>query len=246
MSANTAHEGAPAESEPGDVEILMTADFSKQRATMVEGQLRTSDITFVPLLEAMADIPREAFVPARRKSLAYMDEDLEIAAAEAGRRARYLMEAAQFAKLVQLTQVSASDFVLDVGCGTGYSSAVLSRLASSVVALECDAALAESATATLSELGYDNIAVVQGPLEEGWAPEAPYDVIIVGGAVDLVPEALLAQLKDGGRLAVVRGHGNAGFAELYVKDDGVVSSRRTSNSAVKPLPGFEKLPTFVF
>src|SRR5690606_35593785 len=184
----------------GNVGVVMSVDFAAQRSNMVEGQLRTSDITDVPLLQAMGAIPREAFVPARRRTLAYMDEDLEIAEAGAGAPARYLMDPAQFGRLLQLAAVVPTDFVLDIGCGTGYSAAVLSRLASSVVALECDPALAGQASATLSELGFDNVAVVEGPLQEGYGPEAPYDVIVVGGAVDAVPDALLAQLKDGGRL----------------------------------------------
>lgn len=225
---------------------MMMADFSEQRATMVEGQLRTTDVTYVPLLNAMREIPREEFVPSRRRALAYIDEDLEIAPASAGSPARYLMEPSPFGKLAQLAQISPSDFVLDIGCGTGYSAAVFSRIASSVVALECDAALAEAASSTLSELGCDNVAVVQGPLQEGYASEAPYDVIFIGGAVEVVPDAILDQLKDGGRLVAVIGHGNAGVARLYVKDNGIVSSRRAFNAAVKPLPGFEREASFVF
>lgn len=224
----------------------MTADFSVQRDKMVEGQLRTNDVTNVPLLSAMREIPREVFVPAKRRSLAYIDEDLEVATAGETTPARYLMEPASFGRLVQLAAVTADDFVLDIGCATGYSAAVLSRLASSVIALECDPALAESAAATLSSLGCDNVAVVEGPLQEGLAAEAPYDVIFIGGAVDLVPEALLDQLKDGGRLVAVVGRGNAAVARLYVKQDGIVSQRRAFNAAVQPLPGFERPPAFVF
>lgn len=220
-------------------------DFSVQRAKMVEGQLRTTDVSNVPLLDAMAEIPREAFVPGRRRVLAYIDEDLEIAAAD-GTPARYLMEPSPFAKLVQLAEVGPSDFVLDIGCGTGYSSAVLSRLATSVVALECDPVLAATATSNLTDLGYDNVAVVEGPLNEGYPSEAPYDVIFIGGAVEEVPDALLAQLKDGGRLVTVVGRGNAARAFLYVKDDGIVSSRPAFNAAVRPLPGFERKPAFEF
>ncbi|WP_048647829.1 protein-L-isoaspartate O-methyltransferase family protein [Nitratireductor soli] len=224
----------------------MNADFSLQRAKMVEGQLRTTDVTSVPLLDAMGDIPREAFVPGRRKSLSYIDEDLEIASATSEGAARYLMEPSPFAKLIQLADVQSSDVVLDVGSGTGYSAAVLSRLASFVVALECDETLAGSAAETLSELGCVNVAVVGGALENGYADDAPYDVIFVGGAVDAVPEKLLGQLRDGGRLVAVIGEGNAARAHLFIKDDGIVSSRATFNLAVKPLPGFQKAPAFVF
>src|SRR5690606_8840678 len=129
----------------------------------------------------------------KKQPLAYIDEDLEVAPAAQGVPARYLMEPSPFAKLVQLAGIRPGDFVLDVGCATGYSSAVLSRLASSVAALECDAGLAAGATETLMRLGCDNVAVVEGPLQDGLPGEAPFDVIFVGGAVDAVPETLFAQ-----------------------------------------------------
>ncbi len=224
----------------------MNTNFAEQRQRMVDSQLRTTDIHNPELLDAMAELPREEFVPRKRASLAYIDEDLLVSVAHDGLPARYLMEPSPFARLVELAQVRSGDFVLDVGCGTGYSAAVLSRLASSVVALESDPTLVESATETLSRLGYDNVAVVQGALTEGYPSEAPYDVIFLGGAVDEVPASLLAQLKDGGRLVAVVGHGNAGRATLFVNDDGVMSSRQAFNSAVKPLPGFERAPAFEF
>lgn len=224
----------------------MTTDFSVQRAKMVEGQLRTTDVTSLPLLEAMREIPREAFVPGRRRELAYIDENLEVAAATREGPARYLMEPSAFARLVQLADVQSSDVVLDIGAGTGYSAAVLSRIASFVVALECDETLAETATAALGALGCVNVAVVGGPLEEGYRDDAPYDVVLIGGAVDLVPQSLFAQLREGGRLVAVVGAGNAARAHLFVKRGEVVSSRAVFNAAVRPLPGFQKTPEFMF
>ncbi|WP_274426825.1 protein-L-isoaspartate O-methyltransferase family protein [Chelativorans sp. YIM 93263] len=224
----------------------MNADFAVQRATMIEGQLRTQDVNSVPLLEAMREVPREVFVPGRRKSLAYMDEDLEVSAPAGGKPARYLMEPAQFGKLVQLAGVKPSDLVLDIGCATGYSTAVLSKIASFVVALECDPQLAEFAGSTLSDLDCVNVSVVTGPLEQGHSDEAPYDVIFIGGAVEEIPETLLDQLSEGGRLVAVVGHGNAARAHLYLKEDGIISSRTAFNAAVKPLPGFKKEIGFVF
>ena len=224
----------------------MSADFTVQRAMMIEGQLRTRDVTHVPLLEAMRDIPREVFVPEPRKSLAYMDEDLAIRLAEGGRPARFLMEPAQFARLVQLARVKSSDLVLDVGCATGYSAAVLSRMASFVVALECDPDLAQTAAATLAELDCLNVTVVTGDLEKGHPDEGPYDVVMLGGAVDYVPDALLQQLAEGGRLVAVIGEGNAARAHLFIKENGFVSSRPDFNAAVKRLPGFREEAGFVF
>lgn len=224
----------------------MTADFSQRRAKMVDGQLRTTDITSQALLRAMGSVPREAFVDLKNQPLAYIDEDIEIAAATSESGARYLMEPSPFGKLLQLADIRQGDVVLDVGCGTGYSSAVLSLLAGSVIALENDPALADRAGSLLGSLGYDNVAVVQGVLRDGFAGEAPYDVIVIEGAVGEIPEALFAQLREGGRLVVVEGVGNAGVAKLYVKNDGIVTGRRGFNAAVKPLPGFEKTPVFEF
>ena len=224
----------------------MNTDYSEQRRKMVDGQIRTTDVTNPALLDAMLTVPREGFVRTMQRSLAYIDEDIQIAARDGDRGPRYLMEPSPFAKLVQLAEVKPSDFVLDVGCGTGYCSAVLSRLASSVIALESDAGLAEFATDALAELGYDNVVVVQWPLREGYASEAPYDVIFVGGSVEEVPQAFFDQLKEGGRLVVVVGQGNAGVARVYLKTAGEVSGRSAFNAAIKPLPGFERVRTFEF
>ena len=224
----------------------MNADFSQYRQKMVDGQLRTTDVTSAAVLSAMGSVPREAFVDARRRELSYIDEDIEIVAPNGNAGGRYIMEPSPFAKLVQLADIRPSDVVLDVGCGTGYSAAVLSRLASSVIAVESDAALADRATGILGSLGYDNAVVVNGALQAGYAAEGPYDVIVLEGAVGDMHPALFAQLRDGGRLVAVEGYGNAGVARLYVKADGIVTGRRAFNAAVKPLPGFEKAAAFVF
>ena len=218
----------------------MMADFSGLRTKMVDGQVRTTDVTSLPLLDALLSVPREEFVPAARKSLAYIDEDLEIAPG------RYLMEPSPFARIVQLADIQPGDFVLDVGAGTGYSAAVLSKLAGSVVALEQDPMLAAKAQSVLSSLGYDTVAVVEGPLSAGYPAQAPYDVILLEGAVESIPQALFDQLKDGGRLLAVEGHGNSADVRVYVKHGTSVSARRAFNAAVKPLPGFNSVPTFEF
>ncbi len=218
-------------------------DFENARMTMVDCQIRPNDVTDHRVLDAFSEIPREAFVSAAQRSLAYIDEDLPLSS---GGSKRYLMEAMSMSKLVQLAGIEEDNIVLDIGCGTGYSTAVLSKLCNSVVALECDEALAGQATQTLIELGCDNTVVVTGALENGLSKEGPYDAIFIGGAVDLVPETLLAQLKDGGRLVVVEGTGNAGVAKLYTRDGDVTGANEVFNCSVMPLPGFEREIGFTF
>lgn len=224
----------------------MNADFSERRVKMVDGQVRTTDVTDAAILSAMLSVPREAFVDSAQRELAYIDEDLRYGVTADSDQPRYLMEPSPFAKLAQLAEIGPRDFVLDVGSGTGYSAAVLSKRASSVIALESDPTLAATATSTLSSLGCDNVVVVSGPLAAGYASQAPYDVIFVGGSVEQVPDALLAQLKEGGRLVAVEGRGNAGVASVYLKADGNVTARRAFNAAVKPLPGFNRTREFEF
>jgi protein-L-isoaspartate(D-aspartate) O-methyltransferase len=222
----------------------MTIDFKLLRARMVDNQIRTMDVTSHSVLDAFSAVPREAFVPEHLRALAYIDEDIEVAPATGTKPARYVMEPAPLAKLIQLAEIRPDDVVLEIGAATGYASAILSRLAGSVVALECDEALAEKASETLAELGCDNVAVVSGDLEKGHADEAPYDAIVFSGSVEVLPEVILNQLRDGGRLVVIEGVGNAAHAKLYVRDGAVASQRSMFNSAVKLLPGFAKSQEF--
>lgn len=215
-------------------------DFEAARTKMVENQIRTTDVTSHSVLRAFYNVPREAFVPAKAKSLAYIDTDIEVAPG------RYLMEASPLAKLLQLAAVTKNDVVLEVGTGSGYVAAILSQLAGSVISVEVDGALAEQATERLSSLGHDNVAVVTGELQNGYASEAPYDLVFVNGAVEEVPSALLEQLRDGGRLVAVVGYGNAAQAKVLVKEQGAISESTYFNASVKPLPGFGKIKEFVF
>jgi len=224
--------------------MAMVADFQDLRTKMVDNQIRTTDVTDLRVIDAFLTVPREVFVPVNRQVLAYIDED-QLLESE-GTAPRYLMEPSPFAKLVQLAKVTKNDVVLDVGCGTGYSSAIFSELAGSVIGLESDSALSSVATARLQALGHDNVVIVSGALNAGYPSEAPYDVIFIEGAVDFVPEVLFNQLKEGGRLVVVEGHGYAGIARLYVKENGIASGRTVFNTAVRPLPGFEQIEQFEF
>jgi len=218
----------------------MTLNFEDLRIKMVDNQLRTTDVTDKPLLQAFLDVSRENFVPSVRMPLAYIDDDVLVS------DGRYLMQPSPFAKMAQLANIQPEDAVLDIGCATGYSSAVLSRVARSVVAVECDADLAEQAASNLASLGFENVVVVNAPLQGGHASGGPYDVVLIEGSVDHVPASLFDQLKNGGRLVVVEGAGNSGKSMIYVKNDGIVSGRRAFNSAVKALPGFEKIAEFEF
>ncbi len=221
-------------------------DFTTARTKMVDNQLRTQSVTDYAVLAAMGAVPREAFLPPADRALAYIDADLALTAAGPDGPARYMMEPAPLARLVQLAEVGTEDVVLVVGCGTGYSAAVLARLADSVVALEQDAGLAAQASETLTELGVDTVAVVTGTLEDGYPSEAPYDVIFVDGAVEVVPPALIDQLKDGGRLVAVVGYGRSAAATLFRRSGGDVGSRVAFDADVPPLPGFRKPKAFVF
>lgn len=218
-------------------------DYEKARITMVDCQIRPSDVTNRNIIQAFLAIPRENFVSAAQKPLAYIDEDLPLASLDSS---RYLMEAMSMSKLIQLADINSDDIVLDIGCATGYSSAVLSKLCASVVAIESDTELAEKATQNLLELGCDNAVVAHAPLEKGYASEGPYGVIFIGGCVDELPAGLTDQLKEGGRLVVVEGQGNAGVASLYTRNNGIIGRRKAFNCAVMPLPGFEKAEEFVF
>jgi protein-L-isoaspartate(D-aspartate) O-methyltransferase len=215
-------------------------DFPQLRRNMVDCQIRTTDVTDLRLLEAILAVPREKFVADSRQASAYADQDIDIGSG------RHLMNPSPLARLIQLAGVTAQDRVLEVGSGSGYGTAILSKLAATVVALESDAALADAAAHTLAELGCGNVATIKGPLAAGVTSKGQYDVIIVAGAVDEVPAALFVQLAEGGRLVAVEGEGNAGIAKLHVKRDGHVSSRRAFNASVKPLPGMQKEPGFVF
>jgi protein-L-isoaspartate(D-aspartate) O-methyltransferase len=147
---------------------------------------------------------------------------------------------------VHALELLPDDHVLDVGCATGYSAALLGRLASEVVALEEDADLAAIASRLLKKLGASNVKVVTGPLPAGWPQAAPYDAILLQGSAEVVPEALTAQLKDGGRLAAVVGSGRSAKATVYIRSGGVVSARPVFDAAIPMLPGFARPPQFVF
>jgi protein-L-isoaspartate(D-aspartate) O-methyltransferase len=221
-------------------------DFAAARRIMVDSQVRTSDVTDLRLIAAMQAVPRERFVPPAQADLAYLDFDAPAAAPEAGTPLRRLLKPMVLAKLLQAAEIVESDAVLDVGCATGYASAVLAHLAHTVVALEQDPGLARQARDNLSALGLSRAQVVTGPLTEGWPPQAPYDVIVLDGASEISPTALLRQLKPGGRLVGVLGRGPASKAMLYCSIGGESGGRPIFDAAAPLLPGFSAPPAFVF
>jgi protein-L-isoaspartate(D-aspartate) O-methyltransferase len=202
-------------------------------------------VTDYDVLAVMGKVPRERFVPPGQKALAYLDTDIPIKSAD-GAPSRFLMEAAPFARLLQLAEIDKADLVHDIGAGTGYSTAVIAGLANFVVALETDVELAALATGNLAALGIDNAKVVTGSLTAGYPSEGPYDVIVIDGAVEILPAELFGQLKDGGRLVAVVGNGRAAAAMLYTKSDQQIGRRTAFNADVRPLPGFRKPEAFVF
>ncbi|MDJ0951621.1 MAG: protein-L-isoaspartate O-methyltransferase [Alphaproteobacteria bacterium] len=216
-------------------------DYALARHNMVESQVKTNKVTDERLLAAMAELPRERFVAEEQRGVAYVDEDIPVG------RGRFLMEPMVLARLLQAAEPEADDLALDIGCGTGYSTAVLARLCGTVVALESDPGLAGQATALLADLVIDNAAVVEGGLGDGYAKQAPYDVILLGGAVAEIPQAITSQLAEGGRMvAVVADARGMGKATLYTHTGTAVSSRVLFDAAVPHLPGFEKLQSFEF
>jgi protein-L-isoaspartate(D-aspartate) O-methyltransferase len=215
-------------------------DFGAARRNMVDRQLRTNKVTDEAVLEALNEIPRERFVPEGLRSAAYVDEDVPLG------DGRYLIEPMVFARMLQAAEVQRGDLVLDLGCGSGYSTAVLSRLANMVVAMESDPALARRTSAALADLSIDNVLVVEGPLQEGWPAQAPYNLIVLGGAAEQIPETISGQLAEGGRLVGVEIRRGVGRAMLYLRRRGVVSGRPLFDAAVPVLPGLMAEPSFVF
>jgi protein-L-isoaspartate(D-aspartate) O-methyltransferase len=207
---------------------------------MVDTQVRPSDVTKFPIIDAMLSIARENYVPDAKREAAYVGGNIDIGAG------RVLLEARTLAKMLEAADVQPSDVVLDLGCGLGYSTAVLAQLADFVVAVEDEPGRAQEAQQNLSDHGVDNAAVFEGALADGAAKNGPYDVIMLQGAVEQIPANLLAQIKDGGRIVAIFAEGALGVVRLGRKIDGTMNWRMSFNAGAPVLAGFSKEAEFTF
>lgn len=215
------------------------ADFATLRRMMVDGQIRTADVTDRALLSAMMEVPRERFAPGEA-ALAYLDLDLPVSGS------RRLLKPMVLAKMVQALDLAPGDRVLDVGCATGYGAALMAKLAGEVIALEEDAALLAKAKTAITAGGMANVRAVQGALVDGYQAESPYAAILVEGCIEIEPVALCGQLADGGRLVCIQGTNPAAKALLYRRDGDDISERPLFDATAAALPGFARAKTFVF
>ncbi|MGA0539179.1 protein-L-isoaspartate O-methyltransferase family protein [Neotabrizicola sp. VNH66] len=214
------------------------SEFAVRRMMMVDNQIRPSDVTKYPIIEAMLSVPRELYVPADKREAAYVGDTIAIGPG------RVLPEPRTLAKMLDALDLRPGDLVLDLGCGLGYSAAVLARMVDTVVAVESDEAMAAEAQRLLSEEGVDNAVVIAGPLTAGAPKHGPYDVITIEGGVEQVPEAVTNQLKDGGRIAALFMEGSLGTVRIGLKAGGRIDWRPAFNAGAPVIPGFERVRAF--
>ncbi len=214
-------------------------DFNTLRTMMVDTQIRPSDVTKYPIIQAMLDVPREKYVPEGKRAAAYAGDDIEIA------DNRVILAPRTFAKLLDALDIQPDELVLDLGCGLGYSSAIIARLAEAVVAVEEIPGMAAEAQSLLSANDVDNVAVIEGSLSEGAAKHGPYDVIVIEGAIECLPQAIADQLKDGGRIGCLFMTGNLGEAKVGLKLDGEITWRFAFNASAPVLKEFRKKMEFM-
>jgi protein-L-isoaspartate(D-aspartate) O-methyltransferase len=218
--------------------------FSTARQKMVDCQVRPSDVTDIRIIDAMLEVPREAFVPQSQRALAYLDLDIEVN--EGASAKRFLIKPAVTARMLQAAEIKDTDKVLVAGCATGYTAAVVAKLAGQVTATESDPALAARAKAILADLGIGNVTVRAAAAADGDPADAPYDVIVLNGATEIVPEGLYRQLREGGRLVGVFATTQPPRAAIVTHSHDDFGHRALFDAVAPVLPGLERLPTFVF
>ncbi len=214
--------------------------FSEARTHMIDCQLRVNDVNDERVISAVEAVAREKFVPKSKQAVAYVDGDIQLG------ENRALMEPMVFGRLLVAADIQPKDLVLDVGCATGYSAAVIAGLADAVVALESDTDMAAKAETILAEQEIMNVAVVTGDLCKGVAKQGPYDVIFIEGVVERVPVGLLNQLAENGRLITVQDDGGVGRVRKFVKTADGVETTTLFDATIPPCPGFENNKGFVF
>jgi protein-L-isoaspartate(D-aspartate) O-methyltransferase len=219
--------------------------FSTARQKMVDGQVRTSDVTDQGIIDAMIELPREAFVPQDKQALAYLDLDLDVS--EGGAAKRFLIKPMVMAKLLQAAEILETDRVLIVGAASGYAAAVAARLAATVTAIESDSALAARGREIMSQLGFaGKVTFKTADAAAGDPAGAPYDVIFLNGATEVVPDKLYGQLKDGGRLVGVFATSRPPRAMIVRRSHGDFGTRPLFDATAPVLPGLNRVPEFVF
>jgi protein-L-isoaspartate(D-aspartate) O-methyltransferase len=226
-----------------DFEGPAMSGFLTARQKMVDGQVRTSDVTDSRILDAMQSVPREAFVPAASQPLAYLDLDLDVGG---GGTRRYLLKAALTAKLLQAAEIKSTDNVLVVGVASGYVAALAANIAAKVTATESDSALASQAASALTGLGAANVTVRAAAAADGDPASAPYDVIVLNGATEIQPDRLFAQLAEGGRLVGVFAATKPSRAMVVMHSQADFGHRTLFDASAPVLPGLERLAEFVF
>lgn len=213
-------------------------DYAARRTMMVDTQIRPSDVTKFPIIDAMLSVPREDFVPSDKIEAAYVGDNVSLGGM------RVVLEPRTLAKMLDALDIHGDELVMDIGCGLGYSAAVIAKMAAAVVAVEEEDSLAEEAQAALARVDADNVILHTGALSEGAASHGPYDVIVVEGAVEHLPDAIPAQLKEGGRIAVLFAEGELGVVRIGYKIDGEMNWRFAFNAGAPVLPGFERHRAF--
>ncbi|WP_417837708.1 protein-L-isoaspartate O-methyltransferase family protein [Thalassospira tepidiphila] len=213
-------------------------NFSQLRTTMVDTQVRPSDVTKFPIIQSMLTVPREAFVPAAKRDAAYVGEHLDLG------NGRVVLDPRVLAKMLDELDIQSDELVLDLGAGLGYSSAVIAHMAEAVIAVEEDADMAAGAANNLMEAGVDNVVVETAVLADGAPQHGPYDVVILQGGVETLPDAILSQVKSGGRIACIFLDGALGIMKLGYNIDGEINWRASFNATAPVLPGFEAKKAF--
>ena len=221
-------------------------DYARLRQNMVETQVMPNDVTDRRILRAMRDVPRERFVPGPKAMVAYMDSEIEVIPSVRGANGRSLVSPMLVGKLLQAASLEPGERVLEIGCATGYLSAVAAHIAGEVVGLEDNPELVKVARAVTAELGLANVQIVEGPLAAGFAAGEPFDVILLNGQIPEIPKELFQQLTPGGRILAIVGSSQLARAMIGTYIGGSSTIRGLFDASARPLPGFERRLEFQF